>query len=235
MCKRILYLDVLRIMAIFAVITIHVSYQFFPKQLTIDWYVSCAYDSLCRWCVPVFCMISGALFLDKKKVVPLKVLYRKHILRIVLAFVFWSILYAIFSPLINANNLNIRSFCGDVVQGHYHLWFLYMICGLYMSFPILKHIFRNGKILKYYMFVCLVFAFVIPFIFDISTSFGFIENFVGKVESGYQNMYLDFFSCFVFYFLLGGFISANDITHTQNNYLCIRRFCFNTCFFSNVF
>lgn len=59
-----------------------------------EWQVFNFYDSLVRFGVPVFVMISGALFLKPDKDIPVKKLYSKYIFRIVIAFVFWSFIYA---------------------------------------------------------------------------------------------------------------------------------------------
>ena len=57
--QRIISFDLLRIVAAFAVIMIHTSGQWFG-ELSPEWEFANIYDSLSRWCVPVFIMISGA-------------------------------------------------------------------------------------------------------------------------------------------------------------------------------
>ena len=77
---RILYFDYLRILAMFAVMLLHVASQFWyttPTNTT-EWQVCNIYDSLARFGVPIFVMISGALFLGKKR--PIKRIYQKNIL-----------------------------------------------------------------------------------------------------------------------------------------------------------
>ena len=65
--KRFLYLDILRIMAIIAVVMLHVSAQRF--------YVS---------------------FLDPQKNISLAKLYSRNILRIFVAFIIWSVVYELY-------------------------------------------------------------------------------------------------------------------------------------------
>ena len=66
--NRIEYLDLLRIIAIFGVVVLHVAAQNWVKEFTnvFNWNVYNVYDSLVRWTVPVFVMISGTLFLSKE-------------------------------------------------------------------------------------------------------------------------------------------------------------------------
>ena len=235
MSHRLLYLDVLRIIAIIAVVMIHVSNKFLTEPMSDTtpflWYVSCAYYSFSRWAVPVFCMISGALFLDGKQNIPIKMLYKKYIYRIFISFVFWSIVYAVY---VNFGNdwhklSTIKTFIGDVVHGHYHLWFLWMIGGLYISFPILKLIYNDKKILKYYLTIMLVYAFLIPFFFDLSHSVGFLENFMDKVWSGYAKMNLHLVLGYVGYFLIGGFLKNYDFSKM------FRRVIYFGCVLSFIF
>lgn len=63
--QRIDYLDYLRLVAIFGVITVHVatSLNFYHQDYAgLNWQILNFWDGLSRFCVPVFIMISGALF-----------------------------------------------------------------------------------------------------------------------------------------------------------------------------
>ena len=64
--QRIAYFDVLRILATFAVIVLHLSAQHWADTDVYSraWQAFNLYDSAVRWAVPVFVMISGALFLS---------------------------------------------------------------------------------------------------------------------------------------------------------------------------
>jgi surface polysaccharide O-acyltransferase-like enzyme len=153
-------------------------------------------------------MISGALFLTKKEL-SFESLYSRYIKRIVIAFLFWSTIYAI---LYSSHPFSVKEFIGNIAHGHYHLWFLFMICGLYIALPILRLIFANRTVLRYFLLVSFIVAFVIPFFFDLSHSFGFIENFIEKIEHGYNRMGLHLFFGFTSYFLLGGVLKSYEIS-----------------------
>ncbi|MBR4445084.1 MAG: acyltransferase family protein [Solobacterium sp.] len=87
--------DVLRVAATIAVILLHVSAQNWHSTdiHSFEWCVFTIYDGLVRWGVPIFTMISGAIFLNRD--IPIKKIYTKHILRIITAFIFWSAIYAL--------------------------------------------------------------------------------------------------------------------------------------------
>ena len=93
--NRTYYLDCLRVLATFSVMILHISAQnwYSTDVISFEWNVFNFYDSIVRWTVPVFVMISGALFLDREHTV--QQLYGKYIFRIVTAFIFWSVAYAL--------------------------------------------------------------------------------------------------------------------------------------------
>ena len=79
--QRLWNLDILRIVAISAVVVIHTTQNMSKLDVTgLDWAVLNVYDGLVRWAVPVFVMISGVLFLNPAKEQPLKKLYTKNVL-----------------------------------------------------------------------------------------------------------------------------------------------------------
>ena len=66
---RLAYAELLRVVAMLAVIVLHVSggwLESLPVGTT-DWHALNMWDSLCRWCVPVFVMCSGMFLLDPKR------------------------------------------------------------------------------------------------------------------------------------------------------------------------
>ena len=94
--QRIAYFDVLRILATFAVIVLHLSAQHWADTDVYSraWQAFNLYDSAVRWAVPVFVMISGALFLSGSQ--SIGHILKKNVSRLVTAFIFWSALYAVF-------------------------------------------------------------------------------------------------------------------------------------------
>lgn len=62
------YLDLLRIISALAVIVIHLASDrlVFSTPNSFEWQSLNLLNSISRFCVPVFVMISGALFLEKK-------------------------------------------------------------------------------------------------------------------------------------------------------------------------
>ncbi len=130
-----------RILSIFAVVLLHCASlaQAGAKIGSETWWVANVYDSMTRWCVPVFVMMSGALLLDPKKNETLRTFYKKRVSKILIPLLFWTIFYLIWG-------FQTKEIKGDLVRltlqgkAFYHLWFLYMISMLYLFTPFLRKI-----------------------------------------------------------------------------------------------
>ena len=146
--QRVACYDVLRVAATFAVVALHLSAQHRADTdiYSTAWQAFNLYDSLVRWTVPVFVMISGVFFLAGTQ--SLRQILRKNVLRIVTAFVFWSALYAAYAYFFNKCALSTAVTL--FFSGHYHMWFLFMIVGLYLIVPFLRAIVQDEKLLRYF-------------------------------------------------------------------------------------
>ena len=157
------YLHRLRVLAAFAVVIIHTASKDFtvPATTTADWQFLSMYEGLSHWAVPVFVMISGALFLDPKRELPLKKLFGKYILRILLALIFWSAFYAVAYAGIYLRG-SLREVWDYFLQGHVHLWYLPMLIGLYLTAPVLRPMVRETKTGWYLVALAAFFAVLVP-------------------------------------------------------------------------
>lgn len=158
-----------------------------------------------RWGVPVFVMISGALFLDSKKKLSIKRLYAKNILRIICAFLFWSFIYLLYDILAtNQQKVTIGSVISSVVKGPFHLWFLKMLLGLYIVAPILKIIANNRIIEKYFLLLALITTFILPWFFKF---LGFLNiNLSHLLNAFYEKMDIKIALGFTGFFILGHYL-----------------------------
>ncbi|MGN0549012.1 MAG: acyltransferase [Acutalibacteraceae bacterium] len=196
--ERLIYADILRIVSIFGVLVIH-SVSLFWRHIpikTVSWAVFACLDSVFRFSVPVFIMISGMFMLSPEKDRGIKNLYSKNILHIFTSFVFWSFLYALFNsiPTNPEISFSTRDFILRIIKGEYHLWFLFMIAGLYIVTPILRKIVDDKKLTEYFLAIWFVFCLfanftkLIPFIGD--TIFEFFEGFRISDAIGYSGFYI---------------------------------------------
>ena len=197
--NRVLYFDVLRILAVFFVMVLHTSGENWHDAgvNTYEWSILNLFNGISRWCVPVFVMISGALFLNHD--ISIKKLYSKYILRLVIAFIVWSIAYSFIWNIVGQRD--IIKFFRAIIKGHYHMWFIYMIIGLYMVIPFLKKIIEDNILTKYFIILAFIFALFVPEIISIIKAFSsehgdFAESTVGQVH-------LKIVLGFTIYFIVG--------------------------------
>ena len=190
--SRIWYWDILRILAmVFLVIRHSATATFeFVERLSTNWWVCNVYGSLSAWMIPVFMMISGASFLDHSRNVNTKKLYQKNILRMIYAFAFWSLFYAVYNT-VSGQDLQ-DDFFTMVFQGHFHLWFIPMIIGMYMITPLLRPVAKNQKTLLALTIVTGITGVIIPTLQDLGLFFD-AEMFPGLNHFGYFSAYVCFF------------------------------------------
>lgn len=203
--ERIIAFDILRIIAAFAVVWLHVSAQRWTSTFpSLEWEIRNVYDAFVRWSVPVFVMISGALFLDSSKTISLKRLYRKNVVRIVVAFLFWSVIYVVYSHLKKGQWDSIPFFIRLIIQGPVHFWFLKMLIGLYIIIPLLRTIVAKRRDEVYFLCLSLITVFILPVIWKIVGYFNYdLAFFLRKtMESLGLNVALGYSG----YFVLGHFL-----------------------------
>ena len=140
--KRRFALDLLRIIAAFGVVWLHVSTRVLassnPHSFT--WLIANMANSMSRWCVPVFVMISGAFLLKAPPSGPFE-FYRKRLSRILIPLAFWTIFY-LGIVTVDAHRIYPRIILLSLIKGepYYHLWYLYMVAGLYLAAPFLQQV-----------------------------------------------------------------------------------------------
>ena len=222
--NRTLYFDILRILATFAVIFLHVSCQSWDMDyFNFDWNVRNIYDSAVRWCVPIFVMISGALFLNPEKHISIKKLYSKNIVRVIVAFFLWSTIYSVYNYII-AEDHSLIGFVLNIFYGPFHFWFLFMIVGVYISIPVLRQIASNKSMIKYFLIMAFALTFVLPLFLSIISKLlpsiiSKSEGIVSLIFYYYEHFDLMLFAGYSGYFLLGHYLNTNNCKRL--NLVCV--------------
>lgn len=192
------YISNLRVLATFSVILLHTAADFvlrFGEMPLNVWHVANLWDAITRFCVPVFVMISGAVLLGRDE--DLGAFMRKRLNRIIIPFLFWSIVYVVYynyswlfrySILSTAKLTIIEVFKGAAV----HLWYLFMIIGIYLFIPIIRKwtiVFKENEI-RFFLVMWMVTVLVSFFNVELLKKFNLIyfSSFLGYLILGY---YLD--------------------------------------------
>jgi len=209
--KRETELDILRFLAMLSVIAMHVCggpMKELPSK-SFDFIVMNSLITLITWCVPIFVMISGGLFLNPQKEITINKLFTKYIKHFVVAFLFWSIIYQIYyyagAMLTGGDVLNWKGILYEAMVGPYHMWYLYMLTGVYITIPILRKITESKSTTEYFIVVFLIFSFL--------QNYGVHMPVVGNAVSEIMDKtYLPVGVMYIGYFILGFYIKNYNIS-----------------------
>ncbi|MBX7206096.1 MAG: acyltransferase family protein [Bacteroidia bacterium] len=160
--------DNMRAMATIAVIVLHIAAApvLYPydKISNFDWSVGNIYDSSVRFCVPVFLMLTGALLLPGTN--SIGEFFKKRFLRIVYPFLFWSFIYILYDFFLKwqyheslTPSIGVTYILSQLKGGaSSHFWYIYMIIGIYLIFPVISKWIANStrKEISYYVAVWVV-------------------------------------------------------------------------------
>lgn len=178
-----MHYDALRCLACFMVIVIHVSAQnwYVLSPTDSNWRIMNFYDSLARSAVPIFFMISGALFLDRE-VLSVSHLMKRNVLRLIYLYIAWSVLYAI--DRLGIHNIvgNWHEFYVNIIKSNFHMWFLPAMVCIYIIMPVLYAVtkYDDGKYEKYLLVVWGIFGVLKTTILLIPDLPDGIKNILGK-------------------------------------------------------
>ena len=159
---RVFSLDLLRVVAAFAVVCQHVN----PLgRLGTDAAVSArlaanAVGCLFSFGVPLFFMISGALLLDPARPFSLRDLFHRRLSRLLASFFVWSALYALTHCLLYGKGK--WTFLNQLIRGHYHMWFVFAIAALYLALPLLRPIAADRRTTEYLLCAGFLLSFLLP-------------------------------------------------------------------------
>lgn len=221
-------LDYLRVFASVAIILLHVTAQNMQhvELAGTEWNIYNICNSASRWGVPVFVMMSGALFLPRE--ISIKTLYKKYISRMAIAYVVWSLFYAIVYPIgsmifTEGYQTNFVEIIGNFISGAVHLWFLPMIIGLYMCIPLIKQLTQNDKLIKYFLLLSIVFCFIKTQIELVASNLlnGNTQLIFGNIITVFKNFNMNLIVGFVAYFILGFYLNKTEISKKHRTIIYI--------------
>ena len=213
--SRCHYFDFLRVVAAFGVIVLHVStWRLHLRDSgSLEFSASLIFTYMCEWAVPVFVMISGALFLGRE--IPLRKIYGKYIFRIFTAFLFWSFVYAVMWFVFR--KAGFTECLKQFVRGNYHMWFLFMIVWMYTVIPMLKRIAVSERLAVYFLALWFVSFIAVP---QSARMVGiFSKNLSTFINEVIDNFHLCFTMGYTGYFILGYILHKTEITAKTEHFI----------------
>ena len=208
--NRIVYMDILRIFATISVIMLHVTSDPWTRigKPSIEWSVINIYECTAGKGVPIFIMLSGALFLNPNKDIRIKDIFLKYIMRIGVAYAAWSLVYNIQSNIIyysdNYSMNTLRLIVIGIIRGHYHLTFLFVIAGLYIVTPVLRKVVIDRNIMRYFLACSFIFV-ILPTLMEFDYPLVEFKYFFDEMQLGMLGI-------FVGYFVLGYYLNTTEFS-----------------------
>lgn len=212
--KRIEYIDWLRIISAIAVIGIHITItqpnNYSVQEIGKSNYtiLTCVY-TLIQWAVPVFLMISGNLLLHSNKLTFAKI--KKMSLRMGTVLLLFGSAFALCEQVFERKTLEIGMLPNSVLltlqqKSWTHLWYLYILIGIYLILIPLKKFIDNSSNREICIFTAILIIgnFVIP---TINIVFGTkIENYM---------LFTQYVAYVLFGYIIGG-LHAEDNGREKN-------------------
>jgi len=160
--RDIQYINILRVVAIYIVVTGHVAIWAADSTapLSLEWWAAKWIHLIGLCSIPIFVMISGALLLDDSRTEPTWSFYRRRLYRIGIPLAFWTVLYLAVRRYIDNEQLTAGRVFELILTAnpYYHLWFLCMIPGLYLVTPLLRIFVRNSTARDRILLIAVIFV-----------------------------------------------------------------------------
>ena len=160
MRERVLFFDLLRCVAAVAVIAIHVLAPYRHELGVIpfdEWATAVGVNSVTRWAVPVFILITGALMLSDTRPFDAKYYVKRRLGKVLVPFLIWSLFYALLSGLTATGyDFSVTSEILAESPSHatyYHLGFFYYFIPLYFVIPLFQYVVKQSGPSALYAFV----------------------------------------------------------------------------------
>jgi surface polysaccharide O-acyltransferase-like enzyme len=200
---RIIATDAIRTLAISLVLLSH-SAEYYVRNSpasTPTFWVSSAYFGFAKMGVPLFMLVTGVLLLSpQKNNEPLSEYFTKRVNAVLLPFLVWSLIFYFYFAWAKQSSPTlvgfIQAFLSNKISDH--LWFLYVLTGIYLLVPlfrvILPHI--NERMLKYFLVLWFISFSIIPLasaILHINIQLGLIDmaGYSGFIILGYYLFYIN--------------------------------------------
>ena len=207
--KRMIYLDILKIIAIIAVVINH-SYLFLSSNDLFSYSFKTFLFLAVKFAVPLFLMVSGALLLNKKDT--FKDIFGKRIFRVLIPLIVITLIWSLYYK---SNLMRIPiyliGFNEDKIP--YWAWYIYVIIAIYLILPFLQKMVKNFEDKDYKMFG-LLFLIIPSFI-----SFGCIilQKFFSKILFVTSYITGVIFSKYIALVVIGYYLSKKEITKKIKN------------------
>ena len=212
MRKRILWIDLLRIIGMVGVITIHIvgntkeTFGLLGEAKLVFTVIKKSF----YFTIPLFVMVSGSMLLNKD--IGYRDVLHKYVRRMLFVLLTFGSLFAFMEEYYINRVINfslIINVFKRIINGELwaHMWYIYLMIALYLIAPILRNWVKNSNDKDQLVLLIILYAFTV-FVKDIDGLFNLNIAFYIPISTG-----------FVFAFLLGYYLY--NISLSRNKYIYI--------------
>ena len=144
--ERVSQFSYIKAAACFAIVLLHCfnNARVYHAEVLTDGQITTAFAACASlmWAVPCFLMVTGALLLDRERVIPLAKLFGKYIKRMLIALVVFTAIFTVIRHDPSAGRSILSEFAEGLFLNHCmaYLWYLYMMLAIYLLMPVFKAI-----------------------------------------------------------------------------------------------
>lgn len=147
---RVVYFDVLNILAALSVVFLHCNTSVHTFSDTPAWRQMLFVEVFCYWAVPIFLMLSGATLMNYRERYSTPQFFKKRFVKTVIPFVIWTFI-SILDTKINIVEIGERAFINRFFGAGFEsiYWFFIPLFSVYLAMPVLSLLKDNRQILWY--------------------------------------------------------------------------------------
>lgn len=214
---RELYAELLRLIAAFTVVfqhTVTSAWYFVPVD-TLDFFTLNFLNSLSRFGVAIFIMISGAFMLSPKYPHTPRKILTHNLPKIIILLVSWGIIYELLDVTLQSGNWQnyLASPLTLFTDPPTHLWFLYTIAGLYIITPALRvfTLHASERMVLYVIILFFMFGLMLPTVNHLLFKLAGITI--------YKNIGIRGFTGFAGFYLTGFYLTHYEVKRVARHVL----------------
>lgn len=201
--NRVIYFDILNILAIFAVLILHHNGIVHGSPMTRAWNTSLIAECLFYFAVPLFCMLSGANLMNYRQKYNTKTFFKKRVCKVIIPFIFWALFMFVYK-IFFTKTIKIGSFT-ELVNYFFMnkeestYYFMFNIIGIYLTMPFVSLVAKKENMKSLWLTVALYFIFN-----------AFIPNILALFKINYNKDASVLLGGYIIFAILGYLISITE-------------------------
>jgi surface polysaccharide O-acyltransferase-like enzyme len=196
MKNKIQYFENLRVIALLAVVSLHVDRQLIAivtkHSIDSSWLLPISLWGICLFAVPAMLMQSGYLLLHPSKDESTLEFFKKRILKIFLPIATWTLIYMGFIFVTDHTRITHLMYLTVTDKIYHHMWYVYTLLGLYLMTPILRKYIKAADmnniayLLVLWFFVTAINPAIKKFLgYEIHVELSYLFGYIGYFILGY--------------------------------------------------